>query len=183
MSSQNRIGVILAAVVVASIAALAFNRNTTAAAETSLGDVSVSCGSSHRAVVQRTGSGDAAQINVQCVEAEGLQPSSNAMFAAGPLAPVASAVVPAVSMPAVMYQSAPPYTVQVAPLPAAAPVPSTPARRAERKPSLQKRLLIIGGSSGVGAGVGALVGGKKGALIGAAIAGGGATIVDQVKHR
>jgi hypothetical protein len=182
MSSQNRIGVILAAVVVASIAALAFNRNTTAAAETSLGDVSVSCGPSHRAVVQRTGSGAGAQINVQCMEAEGPQASTSAMLAAAPLVPVASAVVPAVSMPAVMYQSVP-HAVQGAPLPAVSPVPSAPARRAERKSSLQKRLLIIGGSSGVGAGVGALVGGKKGALIGAAIAGGGATIVDQVKHR
>lgn len=183
MSSQNRIGVILVAVVAVSIAALAFNRDTTAAAETSLGDVSVSCGPSQRAVVQRTGAGAATQINVQCVDTEASQSSAHAIVAAGPGTPVASAIVPAVSMPAVMYQPAP-HAVQVAPLPAAPPVPRTPARRAvERKPSLQKRLLIIGGSSGVGAGVGALVGGKKGALIGAAIAGGGATIVDQVKHR
>jgi hypothetical protein len=48
---------------------------------------------------------------------------------------------------------------------------------------VQKRLLIIGGSSGAGAGIGALIGGKKGSLIGAVIGGGGAAIVDQLKHR
>lgn len=178
MSSQNRIGVILVAVVVASVAALVFNRDTTASAEGSVGDISVSCGSTQRAVVQRSGSGPGAQINVQCVEADGMQASSNVMLAAAPLTPVASGLVPAAPMPAVIYQPAP-QAVQGA----VSPVRSTPVRRAERKPSVQKRLLIIGGTSGVGAGIGALVGGKKGALIGAAIGGGGAAIVDQVKHR
>lgn len=55
------------------------------------------------------------------------------------------------------------------------------ARRPQR--SVQKSLLIIGSSAGVGAGLGAAIGGKKGALIGAAIGGGGATIWDQATRR
>ena len=57
------------------------------------------------------------------------------------------------------------------------PRPRAPVRKAGR--TVQKSVLIIGSSAGIGAGVGAAIGGKKGALIGAAIGGGGATIWDQ----
>jgi uncharacterized protein YcfJ len=56
-------------------------------------------------------------------------------------------------------------------------------RPVKKTRSVAKSAIIIGSSAGVGAGVGAAAGGKKGALIGAAIAGGGATIWDQVTRR
>ncbi|MCC7044936.1 MAG: hypothetical protein IT183_13815 [Acidobacteria bacterium] len=178
MSAQNRIGLILVAVVVISIAALVFNRDTQASGESSIGDVSVSCGPSQRAVVQKSGSGASAQVSVLCVDASGMQPMAYSAQEAGPLTPVAHATAPAAALPAVMY--APMPVAQVAPQIQAS---SAPVRRVERKPSWQKRAIVIGGTAGAGAGLGALVGGKKGALIGAAIGGGGAAIVDQVKHR
>ncbi len=61
------------------------------------------------------------------------------------------------------------------------PRPRAPVRKAGR--TVQKSVLIIGSSAGIGAGVGAAIGGKKGALIGAAIGGGGATIWDQATRR
>jgi hypothetical protein len=54
-------------------------------------------------------------------------------------------------------------------------------RRAKR--SVKKSAVIIGSSAGAGAGLGAAIGGKKGALIGAAVAGGGATVWDQLTRR
>lgn len=181
MSAQNRIGLILVAVVVISVAALVFNRDTQASGESSIGDVSVSCGPSQRAVVQKSGSGTSAQVNVLCVDAPGIHPMAYAAQESGPLTPVAYTTTPAAALPAVMY--APMPVVQAAPQVRAPQTASAPVRRVERKPSWQKRALVIGGTAGAGAGIGALVGGKKGALIGAAIGGGGAAIVDQVKHR
>jgi hypothetical protein len=182
MSSQNRIGLILVAVVILSIAVLVFNRDTRASGETSIGDVSVSCGPSQRAVVQKTGAGASAQVNILCVDAGAAQSAAYATHEVGQLTPAAYAPAQAAAMPGVMY--APTRVAQATSAVPAPPVSSAvPARRAERTPSWQKRLLIVGGTSGAGAGIGALVGGKKGALIGAAIGGGGAAIVDQLKHR
>jgi hypothetical protein len=182
MSSQNRIGLILVAVVILSIAVLVFNRDTRASGEASIGDVSVSCGPSQRAVVQKMGAGASAQVNIVCVDADTVQSAAYGTPEVGRLTPVAYAPAQAAAMPGVTY--APTRVAQAVP---SAPAPrassAVPARPAGRTPSLQKRLLIIGGTSGAGAGIGALVGGKKGALIGAAIGGGGAAIVDQVKHR
>lgn len=180
MSSQNRIGLILVAVVVISIAVLVFNRDTRASGENSIGDVSVSCGPSQRAVVQRAGTGASAQVNILCVDAAEMPPVAYATQDGG-LRPVAYATAPASAIPAVMHVPMP--VAQAAPVVRAQPVASAPARRVERNPSWQKRALVIGGTAGAGAGIGALVGGKKGALIGAAIGGGGAAIVDQVKNR
>jgi hypothetical protein len=56
-------------------------------------------------------------------------------------------------------------------------------RPVKRTRSVKKSVIIIGSSAGAGAGVGAAIGGKKGALIGAAIAGGGATLWDQITRR
>lgn len=187
MSLQNRIGLVLAAVVGVSVAALAFN-HTSPAAGNAPGDLSVSCGPSQQAMVQRTGSRESAQVHVSCVETSALQ--QEVRYAPQPTghpvpvtyAPAAPATVPAVTAPAptpaVMY--APQPVAQPAPVVRAATAPR--ARQVDREPSLKKRLLIIGGTSGAGAGIGALIGGRKGALIGAAIGGGGAAIVDQVKH-
>jgi hypothetical protein len=50
--------------------------------------------------------------------------------------------------------------------------------------SVKKSALIIGSSAGAGAGLGAVIGGKKGAAIGALVAGGGATLWDQItRHK
>jgi len=191
MSLQNRIGLVLAVVVGISVAALAFN-HTSSAAGSALGDLSVSCGPSQQAMVQRTGSGESAQVHVSCVEASALQqdvryaPQAAAQPAPVTYAPAAPAVLPAMTYAAAA--PAPTPAVMYAPQPVAQPAPAVRtataprARTVEREPSLKKRLLIIGGTSGAGAGIGALIGGRKGALIGAAIGGGGAAIVDQVKH-
>lgn len=183
MSSQNRIGLILIAVVAASVAAIALTRGAQKSTDNSFGDVSVSCGPSQRAMVQRAGTGASAQVLVSCVDAALAQEITYApaLAAAGPLAPVAYATAPAAAVPAVMYAPEQPVT-RTAPAVRTQRAASAPVRQVEQKPSWQKRLLIIGGTSGAGAGIGALVGGKKGALIGAAIGGGGAAIVDQVKH-
>ena len=58
-----------------------------------------------------------------------------------------------------------------------------PVRYARPSRSVQKSLVIIGSSAGVGAGVGAAIGGKKGAGIGALIGGGGAALWDQLTRR
>jgi hypothetical protein len=181
MSSQNRIGVILVAVVVLSVAALVFNRGTQASGDNSLGDVSVSCGPSQHAVVRKSGSGAAPQVSVLCVDGPGTQSIAYAAQEAGSLTPAAHATAQVAALPAVMY--APMPVAQVAPRVQAPQASSAPVRRVERKPSWQKRAIVIGGTAGAGAGIGALIGGKKGALIGAAIGGGGAAVVDQVKHR
>jgi hypothetical protein len=182
MSSQNRIGLILVAVVIVSIAVLVFNKDTRASGETGIGDVSVSCGPSQRAVVQKAGAGASAQVNILCVDLDAAQSAAYATHEAGDQSPVAYAPAQAAATHGATYAPVP--VAQAVPaVPAPRVSSAVPARRTERTPSWQKRLLIIGGTSGAGAGIGALVGGKKGALIGAAIGGGGAAIVDQVKHR
>jgi len=72
-----------------------------------------------------------------------------------------------------------PRTVYVSnPSVAAAPAPVN----AERKRSLKKEILIVGGSAGAGAAVGAVAGGKKGAAIGA-LSGGIAGLVYDLATR
>lgn len=181
MSSQNRIGLILIAIAAVSVAAVAYTREAQRPNDDRFGDLSVSCGPSQRAMVQRTGTGASAQVLVSCVDAAMTQEVAYASAAARPLAPVAYASAPAAAIPAVMYAPEQPVA-RTAPAVRAQRTAAAPVRQIEQKPSWQKRLLIIGGTSGAGAGIGALVGGKKGALIGAAIGGGGAAIVDQVKH-
>ena len=164
MSLQNRIGLVLAAVVGVSVAALAFN-HTSQAAGNAPGDLSVSCGPSQQAMVQRTGTGAAAQVHVSCVETAALQ--QDVRYAPQPTgqpvpvtyAPAAPAVVPALTYaaaapaqaPAVMYAAtAPAPAVMYAPQPVAQPAPvaraatAPRARQVEREPSLTQRLLIIG---------------------------------------
>ena len=53
--------------------------------------------------------------------------------------------------------------------------PAAPAASAKKKRSLEKEILIVGGSAGAGAAIGAVAGGKKGAGIGAIAGGGGGT--------
>jgi len=62
--------------------------------------------------------------------------------------------------------------------------PSAPAtvNNAEKKRSLKKEVLIVGGSAGAGAAVGAVAGGKKGAAIGA-LSGGIAGLVYDLATR
>jgi hypothetical protein len=61
--------------------------------------------------------------------------------------------------------------------PAAAATPATaPAATAKKKRSLEKEILIVGGSAGAGAAIGAIAGGGKGAGIGA-LSGGVAGLV------
>ena len=183
MSSQNRIGFILAAVVVISALVLVFNRGAGAASTSHIGDVSVSCGPAQRAVVQKANIGGSMQVNVSCVDDAVTSVAGSVTHEAGQVAPVAYAptLAPVAAMPAVMY--VPETRTVQAPARPVATTPAPSARRVDRTPSWQKRVLIVGGSAGAGAGTGALVGGRKGALIGAAIGGGGAAVVDQVKHR
>jgi len=182
MSSQNRIGLILTLVVLVSAAAVLFSRDTKASDDSRTGDVSVSCGPSQRAVVQQAGAGASPRIHVVCVDVAEEQPAAwTAQPSPQPFVPAGLAGAP-VMVPAVAYA---PMVQSVQSAPVANPqVVAAPVRRAAPgKPSVQRRLLVIGGTTGAGAGIGALVGGKKGALVGAAIGAGGATIVDQVKHR
>jgi len=189
MSSQIRIGLILAFVVLASVVAVVFSRGTQASDASPLGNVSVTCGPSQQAVVQQPLPGaSSAAVNIACVDvaAPAVAYAPQAMAPAPPAyawpqpAPVPAAYGVA-AVPAVAYAPAAP-TVHAQP---ASTSPSAPAvrRTSSRKPSVQKRLLVIGGTAGAGAGLGAFVGGRKGALIGAAIGAGGATVVDQIKHR
>ena len=193
MSSQNRIGLILAVVVTISALAVVLTHGSGASAAGRTDDVNVECGPTQRAVVRQEGATDG--ITIACVEAT---PTPNAVpaGAAAPdpaawtpgipaAAPVAYAPAAMAPAPAICYPARAAQTVVDAPVERpqvrreAAPVR---APRAEPKPSTKERLLIIGGSAGAGAGIGALIGGKKGALIGAAIGGGGAAVVDQVRN-
>lgn len=198
MSSQNRIGLILAVVVTISALAVVLTHGSGASAAGRTDDVNVECGPTQRAVVRQEGATDG--ITIACVEAT---PTPNAV-PAGAAAPDPAAWTPGIPAAApVAYAPAamapaPPAIYYPAPaaVPAAQTIVDAPverpqvrreaapvrAPRAEPKPSTKERLLIIGGSAGAGAGIGALIGGKKGALIGAAIGGGGAAVVDQVRN-
>lgn len=147
-------------------------------------EVAISCGESQRTIV-RARPNVSAELSVDCVP---LAVAPAAAFAEPRVIYVPSAVgsagpsiVPAVYTPPA--QPAPAVEAR-----ASAPQPRTRTVSSEvtksvKRPSWQKRALIVGASAGTGAGVGALIGGKKGALIGAAAAGGGAAIVDLVKNR
>jgi hypothetical protein len=185
MSSQNKIGVILAIVVALSAAAVILSRDTRAAEGTMrAADVNVSCGPTQRAIVQQTMAGGAPQVHVVCTDGVAPGVMSNAVPMSGAFG---GQMQPVAYMPAA-HPAMTPAVLTAAPVPmAVAPeiqqVRRAPARRAAAKPSTRQRLLVIGGAAGAGAGIGALVGGKKGALIGAAIGGGGAAAIDQIKHR
>jgi UDP-N-acetylglucosamine:LPS N-acetylglucosamine transferase len=88
----------------------------------------------------------------------------------------------AVARPAVATrtQYAQPRTVYVS-NPAVRETAPAPVN-AERKRSLKKEILIVGGSAGAGAAVGAVAGGKKGAAIGA-LSGGIAGLVYDLATR
>jgi hypothetical protein len=183
MSSQNQIGLALAAAVILSVGAIVFGRDTSAAAHDQAADVNVSCGYSQRAVVRQSVADGRPEVNILCLDAAEGQMASHAIDNAGRLMPASYAVAPAMER-AMSYARAPVAIEAPAPVVRTQPASSaTPQRSRPASSSVQKRLLIIGGSSGAGAGIGALIGGKKGSLIGAVIGGGGAAIVDQLKHR
>jgi hypothetical protein len=183
MTSQTRIGLILALVVTASAIAMVVSSRPQASAAGPLGNVNVTCGPSQRAVVEQAATGaSSAVVNVSCVDtAEAAVAQYAPMY--GPAAPQMAPA--AYTLPMAVQPAALPQAAVYQPQPVAArPAGQVPARRATSgKPSTQKRLLVIGGTAGAGAGIGALVGGRKGALIGAAIGAGGATAVDQLKNR
>lgn len=184
MTSQTRIGLILAFVVMASAVAMVVSSRPQASAANPLGNVNVTCGPTQRAVIEQAVAGASAPVvNVSCVE------TASAPVAQHPPAYVAQApqMTPAAyALPLPTQPTAAPVQMaayQPQPVVVQQPAPVPVRRMTPRKPSVQKRLLVIGGTAGAGAGIGALVGGRKGALIGAAIGAGGAAAVDQVKHR
>jgi hypothetical protein len=155
--------------------------------------MSVACEANQRAVVRQVVVNGVLQSQAECVSVNG------AAAAYGGIAPVAYAPGPsAVPVSYSGYAQAPMPETQFVRTPYAVAAPTVtrtaapqriayqPAReRVVRQPkrSVKKSAVIIGSSAGVGAGVGALIGGKKGAGIGALVAGGGATLWDQLTRR
>jgi hypothetical protein len=180
MSPRDRLVIFIAAAALIGAIGVLLTRNTRAAGDQRASDVNVTCAPTQRAVVRQTMTGAVPFVDVLCVDATNVAAVGLDQWAPDPM-PVrtgaAPALVPAVYAPEVVTPSRAPARV------AAQTAPRTARRIEPRKPSWQKRALVIGGTAGAGAGIGALIGGKKGALIGAAIGGGGAALVDQVKHK
>jgi hypothetical protein len=91
--------------------------------------------------------------------------------------PAEEAVIPA----AVTQRLAPVARTRAVAVPAASAAPA-PVVETQKKRSLQKEILIVGGSAAGGAAIGAVAGGKKGAAIGA-ISGGIAGLVYDMATR
>nr|PZN82968.1 MAG: hypothetical protein DIU54_14320 [Acidobacteriota bacterium] len=192
MSSQNRIGVILAVVVAISALAVVLTHGS-GADDGAARDVSVQCGPAQQAVVHRPASA-AQPVVVECVQAaphdaEEVGAARLWTVPGAAVPPAAPATAPAyapttvAAAPAVYYPAPSAATTRVdTPGPQRTTTAAHGAQTVSRKPSTGKRLMVIGGSAGAGAGIGALIGGRKGALIGAAIGGGGAAIVDQIRN-
>ena len=172
-SLRNHLGV-LVGVGAMALAGIALFARSNSSNGLSAADVNVSCGSGQRAIVRQTISAGVPQVSVDCVQGSALP----ATYIGDPLAE---------AIPAVYTTPLPSRAFVTSPAPPVRRV-SAPAARsssvaARRSTSWQRRALVIGGSTGVGAGVGALVGGKKGALIGAAIGGGGAALYQATRDR
>jgi hypothetical protein len=149
--------------------------------------VVVSCEPHQRTLVRPVVVNGAAISQVECVAAEGVvstaaQPQA---FAPVPVSYQQAAARRVVQQP--VYSDIPDAQVVPVSTQTVRPVRTNQVvydeRPVKKTRSVAKSAIIIGSSAGVGAGVGAAAGGKKGALIGAAIAGGGATIWDQVTRR
>jgi hypothetical protein len=183
---RNHLGVAFG-VGVAALAGLVLFARSGAPGGQAAADVSVSCGFGQRAIVKQIVSSGAPHVAVDCVQGS-MAPAGYAdpYGASSPYAPMVAAPV-AGMVPAV-------YTAPVANR-ALVPAQSPPVRRiststarassvrTRSSTSWQRKALVIGGSTGVGAGVGALVGGKKGALIGAAIGGGSGAVYEAIKRK
>jgi hypothetical protein len=186
MSSRGLIVASIAAVAVVGAAAVLFALGTGTSAGHRAADVNVSCAPSQRAFVRQTMTGTTPQVEILCADTASATPAGYIIGGGGELlaAPYGPSAIatPAVYRPQALAP-ADPAPVRTPRLARTSTAGTAPARRTAQRPSWQKRALVIGGSAGAGAGIGALIGGKKGALIGAAIGGGGATILDQVKHR
>ena len=164
----------VAAIVLTSAASIFIYRATASAEGGPARDVAVMCGPDHRAVLRQGDDQSPVMLECQPTGASAMRelaswpapdPFSDARMIPATYAPVHAAPAPVVR--AQSERRAP-----------------APVRRVEKKEATwKKRAVVIGGSAGAGAGIGALIGGKKGALIGAAIGGGGATVIDQIKHR
>ena len=139
-------------------------------------NVAVNCEPGQQALVRQTLVKGEPHVAIQCSGAPALTAASGVVDEFGRVMPVnASRLVPAVYAP----QAVAPAPVRTRTVAAAPRRVAT--RAAEPGRSWQKRALVIGSTSGIGAGIGAAIGGKKGALIGAAIGAGGGTLYEVSK--
>ena len=184
--TQLRVHIGIFAAILAAVGGLLVYQTAKAsgASETAR-DVAVNCGPASRAIVRHAAGQQT--VTVECVAADAAVALTASQSWPGAYQEVFSPAAGPMIVPAVYTTATPAQRIVTAPAPRPRTVSQTrtsAARTSERRAGAtwQKRALIIGGSAGAGAGVGALIGGKKGALIGAAIGGGGATLIDQIKH-
>jgi len=172
-SLRNHLGV-LVGVGAMTLAGIALFARPTSSNGLSAADVNVSCGSGQRAIVRQTISAGVPQVSVDCVQGAALP----ATYIADPMVEAIPAVYTSPMPSRTLATSSAPVVRRVS-----APAARSSSVAARRSASWQRKALVIGGSTGVGAGVGALVGGKKGALIGAAIGGGGAALYQATREK